>query len=92
MLETEKKLFFVEVYLIALNLNIVIFCAIYVTVEVFTFLQETYFTIIVQRNPLYQTGADLQESLMCIYDLSDISVGNNVNVGYVFVSLKMGFI
>ena len=37
MLETEKKLFFVEVYLIALNLNIVIFCAIYVTVEVFTF-------------------------------------------------------
>ena len=56
------------------------------------FLQETYFTIIVQRNTLYQTGADLQESLMCIYDLSDISVGNNVNVGYVFVSLKMGFI
>jgi len=37
MLETEKKLLFVEVYLIALNLNIVIFCAIYVTVEVFTF-------------------------------------------------------
>ena len=54
------------------------------------FLQETYFTIIVQRNTLYQTGADLQESLMCIYDLSDISVGNNVNVGYVFVSLKNG--
>ncbi|XP_060602024.1 uncharacterized protein LOC132755223 [Ruditapes philippinarum] len=42
---------------------------------------ETYFTIIVQKNPLYQTGSDLQESLLCIYDLSDISVGNGLNVG-----------
>ncbi|KAH3826806.1 hypothetical protein DPMN_128718 [Dreissena polymorpha] len=42
----------------------------------------TYFTIIVQRNPLYQKGGDLQESLLCIYDLGDISVGNGINVGY----------
>jgi len=48
-------------------------------------LQETYFTVIVQRNPLYQTGADLQESLLCIYDLSNIGVGTSATVGYVLL-------
>ena len=52
-----------------------------ITGDIF-YLQETYFTVIVQKNPLYQTGEDLQESLLCIYDLGDITVGNNVNTGY----------
>ncbi|XP_061192813.1 uncharacterized protein LOC133201025 [Saccostrea echinata] len=40
---------------------------------------EESFKIIVQKNALYQTGEDKQIPVMCITDLSDIEVTNNLN-------------
>ncbi|KAK3095131.1 hypothetical protein FSP39_010654 [Pinctada imbricata] len=40
---------------------------------------ESSFKIIVQKKSLYQTGEDKQIPIMCITDLSDITVDNNLN-------------
>ncbi|XP_060076171.1 uncharacterized protein LOC132555828 [Ylistrum balloti] len=37
------------------------------------------FKMIVQKNALYQTGDDKQIPIMCIMDLTDLTVANNVN-------------
>ncbi|XP_060076164.1 uncharacterized protein LOC132555821 [Ylistrum balloti] len=37
------------------------------------------FKMIVQKNALYQTGDDKQIPIMCIMDLTDLTVGNDVN-------------
>jgi len=39
--------------------------------------------VIIQKNANYQTGADKQIPVMCIADLGDLTVTNNLNAAYV---------
>ncbi|KAH3752846.1 hypothetical protein DPMN_187472 [Dreissena polymorpha] len=40
--------------------------------------QEESFKVIVQKNALYQTGADKQIPVMCVADLGDLTVSNSI--------------
>ena len=44
----------------------------------YNILQEETFKIVIQKNMNYQTGADKQIPVMCIADLADLTVTDNL--------------
>ena len=42
-------------------------------------LQEESFKIVIQQKAAYQTGNDKQIPIMCLADLNDLTVANNIN-------------
>ena len=41
--------------------------------------QEESFKIVIQQKAAYQTGNDKQIPIMCLADLNDLTVANNIN-------------